>query len=147
MRSGILAAIIMTVFVVGCTPPGMNVKLASTDASCGLIVVGALEQVPDEKFDATKVKIIEIATELKGFVDTGNLGQLPLDKAKIALEGYMVGKGWADYTYIVDAAFQWVKTQNVNVNKIGANNVQLIKVGLEETIRNAERCTVEGKTK
>lgn len=146
MRSGILA-VVVTVLISGCTPPGMNVKLASADAGCGLAVTGALEQVPDDKFDATKTKIIEIATELKGFVDTGNLGQLPLDEVKVRLEAYMVQKGWANYTYIVDAAVQWVKTQNVNVNKIGPNNVNLIKVGLEETIRNAERCTVEGKTK
>ena len=138
---------LMAALLVGCTQPGMNLKSASADACCGLAVTGALEATPDAKFAATRTKIIEISTELLGFVETGSLAQLPLDEVKVKLEQFMIKKGWGQFTYIIDTVVQWVKTQNVNVEKIGINNVILIKVGLQETIRNAERCTVEGKSK
>jgi hypothetical protein len=147
MKSGILVTIMLSCVLVGCTQPGMNAKLATADAGCGLAVVGALEATPDEKFDDTRAKIVNICTELLGFVETGSLAQLPLDEVKAKLDKFMIDKGWGQYTYLVDTVVQWVKTQNVNVEKIGTNNVYLIKVGLKETIRNAERCTVEGKTR
>lgn len=130
----------------GCNEPGMNVKMASADAGCGVAIVGVLENVPPEKFEKTKLEIINIATELKGFVETGELSQLPLDEVKIKLENLMLKKGWSQYFYIVDTIIQYVKTQSVNVDKIGKNNVTLIKIGLEEIIRNTNRCTLEGLT-
>ena len=146
MYKSILLVCLMATLLVGCTQPGMNAKLASADAGCGLAVTGALEAVPAEKFEVTKVKIVEITTELLAFLETGSLAQLPLDVVKEKLEAFMIKKGWGNYTYIVDTAVMWVKTQHVNVDKIGVNNVALIKVGLQETIRNANRCTVEGRT-
>ena len=148
MRLGkVLVALALVVVLAGCNKPGMNVLQGSADAGAGVAVVGTLEAVPVEKFEETKVKIIEISTELLGFVKTGQLAQLPLDEVKKALENFMIKKGWGDYTYIVDAAVQYVKTQSVNVGAIGADNVKLIEIALEETIRNAKRCTVDGRTK
>jgi hypothetical protein len=130
----------------GCNSPGMNVKMASADAGCGVAVVGALEAVPAEKFEKTKVEIINVSTELLGFVKTGELAQLPLDEVKKVLEAFLIKKGWGDYSYIVDTVIQYVKTQSVNVDIIGKNNIALIKIGLEEIIRNATRCTLDGRT-
>ena len=120
---------------------------AAADAGAGVAAIATLEAIPVEKFDVTKAKIIEISTELLGFVKTGSLAQLPLDEVKVALENFMIKKGWGQYTYLVDTIVQYVKTQSVNVGAIGANNLKLIEIGLEETIRNAKRCTVAGRTK
>jgi len=148
MKNVILLALVVGVcFASGCSQPGMNIKMAAADAGCGVAVTGALEAVPAEKFETTKVKIIEISTELLGFVKTGNLDQLPLDVVKEKLEAFMVKKGWGDYSYLIDTIIQYVKTQSVDVNIIGLNNVNLIKIGLEETIRNAKRCTLDGRIK
>ena len=134
------------VLLCGCNKPGMNVLQGSADAGAGVAVIGTLEAVPVEKFETTKAKIIEISTELLGFVKTGSLAQLPLDEVKVELEKFMIKKGWGDYTYLVDSIVQWVKTQSVNVGVIGPNNVKLIEIALEETIRNAKRCTIDGRT-
>ena len=144
---GLVLALCVSVLLCGCNEPGMNVKMGSADASAGVAAVGTLEAVPVEKFEVTKAKIIEISTELLGFVKTGQLAQLPLDEVKVALENLMIQKGWGQYTYLVDVAIQWVKTQSVNVGAIGADNVKLIEISLEEINRNAERCTVAGRTK
>lgn len=143
----VLVAFCVVVVFSGCTEPGMNVKMGSADAGAGVAVISTLEAVPVEKFDETKTKIIEISTELLGFVQTGQLAQLPLDEVKVALENFMIKKGWSQYTYLVDAVIQYVKTQSVNVGAIGADNVKLIEIALEETIRNANRCTIDGRTK
>ena len=148
MKNAMMAMLAVgLLFASGCSKPGMNIKLAAADAGCGIAVVGALETVPAEKFEATKVKIIEISTDLLGFVKTGNLDQLPLDVVKEAMEKYMVEKGLGNYTYIVDTIIQYVKTQSVDVDIIGIDNVKLIEVGLEEIIRNAKRCELSGRTK
>jgi hypothetical protein len=143
----VLTLIVGVLFAGGCRQPGMNIKMAAADAGCGIAVVGALEAVPAEKFETTKVKIIEISTDLLGFVSTGNLDQLPLDVVKEKLEDFMIKKGWGSYTYLVDTVVQYVKTQSVDVNIIGIDNVKLIKIGLEEIIRNAKRSTLDGRTK
>jgi len=147
MNKVLLVALSGMVLLAGCTPPGMNVKMGSADAGAGIATIATLEAIPVEKFDVTKAKIIEISTELLGFVQTGSLAQLPLDEVKVALENLLIKKGWGQYTYLVDAAIQYVKTQNVNVSAIGADNVHLIEIALQETIRNANRCTVAGRTK
>jgi hypothetical protein len=148
MKNVMLVMLVVGVcFASGCKQPGMNVKMAAADAGCGIAVVGALEAIPAEKFEPTKVKIIAISTELLGFVETGNLDQLPLDIVKEKLEDFMIKKGWGDYAYLVDTVIQYVKTQSVDVDIIGVNNVKLIKIGLEEVIRNAKRCTLDGRTK
>lgn len=143
----VLIAVVFVGLLVGCDKPGMNVLQGSADAGAGVATVGTLEAVPVEKFDETKAKIIDISTELLGFVKTGQLAQLPLDEVKKALEDFMIKKGWTQYIYIVDTVIQYVKTQSVNVGAIGADNVKLIEIGLEEVIRNANRCTIDGRTK
>ena len=148
MRIGkVLVALALVVILAGCDKPGMNVLQGSADAGAGVATVGTLEAVPVEKFDETKVKIIEVSTELLGFVKTGQLAQLPLDQVKDALENFLIKKGLSQYTYLVDIAIQYAKTQSVNVGVIGADNIKLIEIALQEIIRNAERCTVAGRTK
>lgn len=131
----------------GCKEVGLNVKMGSADAGAGVAVIATLEAVPVEKFEATKAKIIEISTSLLGFVETGSLAQLPLSQVEVKLDSFLISKGYGDYTYLVDACLQYIKTQRVNVQEIGTNNVLLIKIALTETIRNARRCTIEGRTK
>ena len=143
----IVIVLILTVLLTGCTELGMNMRAATTDAGCGLTVVGALEAVPEAKFEVTKAKIIEISTELMGFVNTGSLAQLPLDVVKEKLEALMIKNLWGQYTYLVDTLVQYVKTQSVSLTPIGTNNIKLIEIGLTEIIRNAERSTIEGRAK
>jgi len=143
----LVVLVVILGFASGCNQPGMNIKMASADAGCGISVVGILESVPAEKFELTKMEIISISAELVDFVKTGNLDQLPLDIVKKKIEDFMIQKGWGEYSYLVDTVIQYVKTQSVDVDVIGTNNVKLIKISLEEIIRNAKRCTLDGRTK
>ena len=145
MRMFLLVVIMAT--LVGCNEQGFNMRQAGVDAGSGMSVVIVLEAVPEANFEATKVKIIEVSTELIGFIDTGSLAQLPLDEVKLALETFMVKKGWGDYTYLVDTLVQYVKTQSVSLTPIGTNNLQLIRIGLEQGIVNAKRSTIDGRLK
>jgi len=117
--------------------PSMNKKMAASDALAVSITAIAMDQAKD--FDSTRVKVIEIATELRKFVDTGNFSDLPSKDAERVLIGHLASKGWSSYSYIVDSALAYVKTKNVNVDKIGVNNVELIKIALDGVIRQATR--------
>jgi hypothetical protein len=142
----VLVVLACVAFLSGCNEPGMNVKMGSADAGAGVAVIGALEAVPVEHFEATKTNIIKISTDLLGFVKTGHLGKLPLDMVQHELESFIIKKGYGEYAYVVEAALQYVQAQSVDVDIIGENNVKLIQIALEETIRNAERCTIGGRT-
>lgn len=144
MKTGLMAAV-MIVLLSGCSEPGMNIKRASVDAGSGMTVVGVLQNVPQEKFEATKAKIIEISTDLLGFIDTGSLAQLPLDQVEMMIESYMIKRGWGQYDYIVSAAFSYIKTKSINLQPIGENNIELIKIALKQTIVNAQRSTLDGR--
>jgi hypothetical protein len=142
-----LGLILVLVFVAGCKEPGMNVKMASTDAGAGVVIVGILESVSVEDFEPVKADVIKVSLDLLAFVNSGNLETLPFYIVQAKLNEFMIGKGYGDYVFIVDTALQYIKQQNVNVEVIGLNNVKLLKIALEGIIRNAERSTVEGRGK
>jgi len=115
----------------------MNRKMALAD-SAGVLAVGVgLDEAKD--FTVTRIKLIEIATALKAFCYSGNIGALPLAEVRTALEHFIIEKGWGQYAYIVDAALQYVSTVDVNVDIIGLDNLHLIEIGLDNIIRQAER--------
>ena len=129
----------------GCTQPGMNKKMALSD-SAGVLSTGAALDQAGDNFDAAKSKTIEVATALKQFCMSGSLGDLPLADVRDAIEKFMTEKGWGQYAYMVDAALQYIKVVNVNLDKIGPDNLKLIETGLDGVIRQAERSRKEWAT-
>ena len=132
---------LMLLVVTGCNEPGMNKKLALSDA-IGVAATGAtLDEAKD--FDKTKAKVIEVALGLRAFVESGNLSALPFEDVRKALEDFMIKKGWGNYAYLVDTVLTYVKQQHVDTTKIGEHNVLLIKTALDGIIRQAERSRKE----
>lgn len=128
----------------GCQQPGMNKKMALAD-SAGVLGTGvALDEAQD--FNVAKGKVIEVAEALKAFCQSGSLGDLPLADVRDLLEKFMRDKGWGAYTYMVDAALTYVKTVDVDTEKIGANNLKLIETALDGVIRQAKRSRAEWAT-
>jgi hypothetical protein len=139
--SCVVVLLVSLVLFAGCNKPGMNKKLALSDAM-GVAATGAtLDEA--KNFDKTRVEVLTIANGLLSFVDTGKVASLPLDKAKEAMTNYMLEKGWGAYLYLVDSAFAYVDTVDLPVDKIGENNVLLVKAALEGIIRQAERSKAE----
>lgn len=139
--------LVVCLFVVSGCKPGMNLKKASTDAGAGVAAVSALEAVPVEHFEVTKQKMIEISKALAEFMDTQRVSSLPLSDLKTALKGLIIEKGYPEFVYLVETAISSVESQSLPFNEaIGSNNAELIKIAFIEIARNAERCTLDGRT-
>lgn len=137
---GLLA---LTVMLVGCEPLSTNKKLAYSDSAATLTTAAALDETSTEVFPVAKAKTIEVAAALLAFVETGKLADLSFNNTRFLLVQFLTQKGYGEYSGLVDTALTYVKTQNVDVDKIGADNVLLIRTGLEAVIRSATRCKVE----
>ena len=140
---GLMVLFCVMVCLVGCEPLSKNKQLAYADTAGTLSVVVALDEVPDATYDVAKTKTIEVATALLAFVETGNLADLSFNNTRFLMIQFLAKKGWGDYSGFVDTALQYVKTQSVDVDKIGSQNVLLIRTGLEAIIRSAKRCKKE----
>jgi len=139
MRSYVLC-LLCAVLVCGCRPLSMNKKLAYSDSAATLATAAAIDEVPEKDFDTVREKTIEIAAALLAFVDSGNVADLSFKNTRALMQGFMTKKGYGDYMGLVDAALQYVKTKNVDVDKLGDDNVLLIRTGLEAVIKSATRC-------
>ena len=140
----VLLSVLLCMVLMGCTSPmlSMNKKLAYADSGATLSAAMAIDQIPVEKFDATKVEIVSVCADLSKFLDDGKLADLPLDKAKLAIEDYLIKKGWQAYVSLVEVVFAWVSVQQVTL-PIGTDNVLVIKQGLDGIARQATRAKKE----
>lgn len=138
--------LVLCLALVGCSGSpalSMNKKMAYADSGAVLTSAIAIDQIPQEKFDAAKAEIIAMCADLSKFLDDGKISDLPVDKAKLAIEEYMIKKGWQAYVSLVDVIFAWVNVQTVPVEKIGAENILVIKQGLDGIARQAARAKKE----
>ena len=132
--------------LVGCSGSSMlsmNKRMSYADSGANLAAAVALDQVPADKFDATKAEVIVVCGQVSKFLDDGQVGDLPLDKAKAKVEEFMIKKGWQAYIGLVEVAFAWIEAQKVPTEKIGANNILIIKQGLDGVARQAARAKAE----
>jgi hypothetical protein len=121
----------------------MNKKMAYSDAGACLATAVALDQVAPEQFDAVRGQVVLMCADVSKFITDGKLSDLPLDVARQAIVDYMVKKGWTAYVSLVDVIFGWVSVQQVDVQKLGENNVIIIKQGLDAISRQAARAQPE----
>lgn len=137
----LMVCVVLMAAITGCSEPGMNKKLALSDA-IGVAATGAtLDQAKD--FDKARAEVIESAMALDKFVQDGNISDLPVDKAREALVQLLINKGWSQYIYLVDSLFLYVKTVHLPTDAIGPNNVLLIHTALDGIIRQATRSKSE----
>jgi len=121
----------------------MNKRMAYADSGAVLTSAMALDQVSEDKFDATKAKLIVICEQLSKFLDDGLIADLPVNVAKQKIEAFMIEKGWQAYIGLVEVAFAWVEVQQVPTDKIGPDNIIVIKEGLAGIQRQALRAKKE----
>jgi len=147
---GILAALmIMGLVMVGCdAAPALSVnkRMAYANSGATLASAAALDQVAPEKFDTVKAELIAACEQLKSFLDDGMIADLPVEQAKLAVHNLMIEKGLSAYIGLVDVVFAWIDVQNLPVQHLGANNIVIIKSGLDGIIAQATRAKAEWAT-
>lgn len=148
MNKLVLVGAVLCMALVGCSGGksaalSMNKKMAYADSGATLSSALALDQVPADKFDATKAEIIAMCADISKFLDDGKLADLPIEKAQQAVIEYMIKKGWMSYVSLVNVIFAWVEVQTLPVEKLGADNIVVIKQGLEGVSRQAARAKKE----
>jgi len=140
-----VTAIMFGMLSMGCQQEdySQNMKVATSRAAGGVAAKVLLDEVPLDQYDNTKKLTIEIAQDLKLFCENGKLADLPFDLAQDKLLEYMRSKGWDSYIPLVTGIMAVVEAQRVPVEKLGENNIYLIKTGLDEVIESATTSKVE----
>jgi hypothetical protein len=148
MKTYISLAVMCMLCLTGCKSSAlsMNKKMAYANSAATLGTAVAMDEIALDKFDDSKAKIIEICEALKKFADDGQIADLPVDLARQKVEEFMIKKGWSAYIPLIDMAFAWVQVQHVDVDKIGPNNVMIIKQALDGIESQAARAKKEWTT-
>jgi len=138
-------AMVFGMFSMGCQQEdySQNMRVATSRAAGGVAAKVLLDEVALDQYDNTKKLTIEIAQDLKLFCENGKLADLPFDLAQDKLLTYMKSKGWDSYIPLVTGIMAVVEAQRVPVEKLGENNIYLIKTGLDEVIESATTSKVE----
>jgi len=146
MRNLLCVLLVGCLLATGCKDSpmlSMNKRMAYADSGATLTTAVAMDQVSQANFDKVKLETVKACVELKKFLDDGLIADLPLGIAKQKIEQWMISKGWAAYIGLVEVSFAWIEVQHVDVDKIGPNNVIIIKEGLSGIERQAQRAKKE----
>jgi hypothetical protein len=133
-------ALVACVLASGCssTDYSMNMRAATVQASTTVASKAILDGVAVAKYDATKAEMLLVMTDVSKFLDTGKIGDLPFDQAKAAIVKYMTDKGWTQYVPAVEGILDIIAAQTVPVEKLGADNIAIIQMGLKSASTSAE---------
>ena len=134
-----LVIVAMAAVLTGCESPSMNKKVGLTDGAVSVAVAVALDEVKADKYEEAKAEVIQTCIELKEFLRTGSVADLPVDHVEDAMLKFLAAKGWGKYSSIVRSLFDYVESMSVDVDKLGPDNLFLLNLGLDEAIDAASR--------
>jgi hypothetical protein len=146
MKNYLMALVALCmVSMVGCSSNdySKNMRAATIQSSTTIATKAILDAVALEKYDQTKKMTIEISADLSKFLDDGKISDLPIDAAKDKIVAYMQLKGWQQYIPMVVGIIDIIEAQKVPIEKLGADNIALIKMGLEAAATSANTSKVE----
>jgi hypothetical protein len=145
MKLQALLGCVLALALVGCSSAdySKNMRAATAQATATVATKALLDEVPVAQYDATKAKVVEVMGEVSKFLDTGKIGDLPFDAAKDAIVKFMREKGWDQYIPAVEGILDIIAAQKVPVEKLGADNIAIIKLGLASAANSAETSKVE----
>jgi len=147
MRSVLFGLVVLVLAFgsVGCSKADYtkNMRAATAQATTCVSVKFLLDEVLADKYDSTKTTVTTVCAEVSKFLDTGKIGDLPIDKAQEAVVKFMIEKGWTQYVPMVIAIFDIVAAQTVPIEKLGADNIAIIKLALDSAITSANTSRME----
>lgn len=118
------------ILISGCVPPSMNLQRATLRAVGDASITAIVDNRSDEKVDETLSKVKEVGEGIAKFLKDGKVAdltdtQLKEEILKLVPAQY---KNWADQLLGV------VSVREVNVGKIGADNVALLDAFVKGTL-------------
>ncbi len=132
----VAVACMVGLFVSGCSY-SKNMQLATARAGSGVAAKALLDGVKEDKYQVTKDTTILVLTDVRNFCDTGNIADLPIGEAKQKVVDYMTQKGWQAWIPLVSGIIDVVAAQHVPVDKLGPDNIYIIKKAIDEAIESA----------
>jgi hypothetical protein len=111
--------------LVGCTPMSMNVQRASIRSGGDVGVTVALDAVAIESVDDVKAKVEDTAKAVLKFLEDGQVADLTQSAARRELEK-LIPLNLRPY---FDAVMSILSTKDVDISKLGADNVKRLKAG------------------
>lgn len=141
----VVLAVALGLSLVGCQSGdySKNMRAATAQAGATVAVKALLDEVPSESYDKTKTVLVTVVADVSRFLDTGKIGDLPVDQAKDALVSFMRQKGWDEYIPMVVGIIDIVEAQKVPISKLGEDNIAIIKLGLEAALTSAATSRAE----
>jgi hypothetical protein len=118
--------VLVLVALIGCTPPSMNLQRAGLRSACDSGVTAALDAVSDENLDSVQKDIKDTCDALSKFMADGHVADLVYSDFRADVEKLIPTKMKPYFDAILTA----VSTQDLNVDKIGANNVKRINAAI-----------------
>lgn len=115
--------IIVVLLVFGCS---FNQQLAGLRAMGDNLAVAAIDRASPERFGQTKDRMSGLAQQLLDFLDTGNVADLTRDQFRAALERLVPPA----HRPVLDGALSAVSSRQLDVYRIGYNNVRRIRAVL-----------------
>ena len=145
MKYALFMVMVFGLLAMGCQSEdySQNMRVATVRATAGVATKIILDEVALDKYVTAKKLTVEIAQDLKLFCDNGKLADLPFDIVENKVVTYMQSKGWDSYIPLITGILSIVETQKVSVEKLGEDNLYLIKTGLDEVIESANSSKAE----
>jgi len=134
-----ILVLLMIFCLVGCKSKdySQNMRVATGRAAGGVATKAMLDEISLDKYDEAKKLTVTIAQDIKLFCDNGKLADLPFDIVQDRIISYMKKKSWDSYIPLVTGILAVIEAQEVPTEKLGENNIYLIKTSLDEVIESA----------
>ena len=125
-----LTSLFAMFLLTGCIAPSMNLQRATLRAAGDASITAIVDNRSDDKVDPTLAKAKDIGEGILKFLEDGKVADLTQTQLKDGVLKIVPAqyRNWADQLLAV------VSVREVNVDKIGADNVSLLKAFVKGTL-------------
>lgn len=145
----ILIAVVF-VLMVGCDKADYSKNMQSSTVRAGtdLAITATLDEAPvanELEFLKLKQALMEGAVDVKKFLDSGSIGELPIDQIEAKIKEILAKKGWGSplINQILDTIKNFLDSQHVDVSKIKPYAKYLMIEAMDQVIEAATKSKYE----
>jgi len=142
MKYFVFALLGMAMFCSGCTVQqySKNMQVSSVRGASMFGTTATLDETSIDDYDANKAIILKAVEDIRKFLDTGAIKDLPIRDLAAQLKGYMVAKGYAPAvsTAIIDGVVAYLGNVQLNTELVDEYVKFLILQSLDEVERTAK---------
>lgn len=128
MRFSTIMLIVISMLFTACGGYSKNMLASNLRSAGDAGVIALLDYTPEENYDATKGVLRQLVTDLRKFMQDGQVSDLPVEEAKEKLIAFLKEKGYDKELVIkiVDWIFNWLDEQDVPIDKLDQYTVYCI---------------------